>query len=189
MDNMGGSLTRLNNVYTHGIELRMILLHIESLPRQVTKGQLLGFINSVPGMERQRVGRIDLRADAAIIEIPVDWQVRLVQALDGRTLGQRRVRVWAESRENTADPEGDHFTHMARLLEMEIALVRSNAQAEIGFLQEVRRMNVAMTRARRKLLVIGDSVTLCADPFYSRMIEYFETLGAYRTVWEEEDVA
>jgi len=68
-----------------------------------------------------------------------------------------------------------------------ISLVRSNPRAEIGFLQDVRRMNVAMTRARRKLLVVGDSATLSADPFYRRMIEYFDALGAYRTVWEEGD--
>ena len=69
-----------------------------------------------------------------------------------------------------------------------ISLVRSNARGEIGFLQEVRRMNVAMTRARRKLLVVGDSATLSTDPFYRRMIDTFETLGAYRTVWEEDDM-
>ena len=67
-----------------------------------------------------------------------------------------------------------------------ISLVRSNARGEIGFLKDVRRMNVAMTRARRKLLVVGDSATLSADPFYVRMLEYFEGLGAYRTVWEED---
>ena len=67
-----------------------------------------------------------------------------------------------------------------------ISLVRSNPQAEIGFLQDVRRMNVAMTRARRMLLVVGDSATLSAHPFYRRMIEYFDALGAYRTVWEED---
>ena len=66
-----------------------------------------------------------------------------------------------------------------------ISLVRSNPKGEIGFLGDVRRMNVAMTRARRKLLVIGDSATLAGHPFYRRMIEYFEGLGAYRTVWEE----
>jgi len=68
-----------------------------------------------------------------------------------------------------------------------ISLVRSNPQAEIGFLQDVRRMNVAMTRARRKLLIVGDSATLSAHPFYRRMIEYFDALGAYRTIWEEPD--
>ncbi|MGA2030641.1 MAG: AAA domain-containing protein [Thermoguttaceae bacterium] len=67
-----------------------------------------------------------------------------------------------------------------------ISLVRSNPRCEIGFLADVRRMNVALTRARRKLLVIGDSATLAAHPFYQAMIEYFESLGSYHTVWEEE---
>ncbi|HUY88601.1 MAG TPA: AAA domain-containing protein [Pirellulales bacterium] len=66
-----------------------------------------------------------------------------------------------------------------------ISLVRSNPAGEIGFLSDVRRTNVALTRARRKLLVVGDSATLAADPFYQRLFEYFEGLGAYRTVWEE----
>lgn len=69
-----------------------------------------------------------------------------------------------------------------------ISLVRSNPTGEIGFLSDVRRMNVALTRARRKLLVIGDSATLASDPFYQRLLEYFEGLGAYKTVWEEPDV-
>ncbi|HVA51106.1 MAG TPA: AAA domain-containing protein [Pirellulales bacterium] len=66
-----------------------------------------------------------------------------------------------------------------------MSLVRSNPAGEIGFLTDVRRMNVALTRARRKLLVIGDSATLSSDPFYRRLFDYFETVGAYRTVWEE----
>ena len=66
-----------------------------------------------------------------------------------------------------------------------ISLVRSNAPGEIGFLADMRRMNVALTRARRKLIVIGDSATLAGHPFYQRLLEYFELHGAYRTVWEE----
>lgn len=66
-----------------------------------------------------------------------------------------------------------------------ISLVRSNPRGEIGFLGDVRRMNVALTRARRKLLVIGDSATLSSEPFYQRLIEHFESLGAYHSVWEE----
>jgi superfamily I DNA and/or RNA helicase len=45
---------------------------------------------------------------------------------------------------------------------------------------------VALTRARRKLLVIGDSATLSTLPFYQRLFGYFESVGGYRTVWEEE---
>jgi superfamily I DNA and/or RNA helicase len=66
-----------------------------------------------------------------------------------------------------------------------ISLVRSNANGEIGFLADTRRMNVALTRARRKLIVIGDSATIGGHPFYSRLLDYFQSHDAYRTVWEE----
>ncbi len=66
-----------------------------------------------------------------------------------------------------------------------VSLVRSNNEGEIGFLADTRRTNVALTRARRKLLVIGDSATLANDPFYQRMLTYFEDIGASSSVWEE----
>ena len=47
-----------------------------------------------------------------------------------------------------------------------ISLVRSNDDQEIGFLKDIRRMNVAMTRARKKLIIIGDGSTIAAHPFY-----------------------
>ena len=46
-------------------------------------------------------------------------------------------------------------------------------------------MNVALTRARRLLLVTSDSATLACHTFYQRLLEYFEAIGAYHTVWEE----
>ena len=67
-----------------------------------------------------------------------------------------------------------------------ISLVRSNAERQIGFLEDTRRMNVALTRARRKLIVIGDSATIGGHPFYQRLLEWFEEHGAYGTVWEED---
>ncbi|HEY0981099.1 AAA domain-containing protein [Schlesneria sp.] len=65
-----------------------------------------------------------------------------------------------------------------------ISLVRSNLKGEIGFLNDTRRMNVALTRARRKLIVFGDSATLANHEFYLRLLEYFEQQNAYGTVWE-----
>lgn len=65
-----------------------------------------------------------------------------------------------------------------------LTMVRSNDRGEIGFLGDTRRTNVAITRARRKLIVVGDSATLGNHPFYAAMLEYFEQAGAYRTVWE-----
>ena len=66
-----------------------------------------------------------------------------------------------------------------------ISLVRSNPEGEIGFLADARRMNVALTRARRKLIVIGDSATVGGNDFFTELLEYFEFIGAYHTVWEE----
>jgi predicted DNA helicase len=65
-----------------------------------------------------------------------------------------------------------------------ISLVRSNAKHEIGFLQDYRRMNVAMTRARMVLVVVGDSATIGHNKFYQQFLDYCAAHGAYRTAWE-----
>jgi superfamily I DNA and/or RNA helicase len=65
-----------------------------------------------------------------------------------------------------------------------ISLVRSNGKGELGFLTDTRRLNVALTRARRKLIVIGDSATLASHMFFQQLLEHFELYSAYRTVWE-----
>jgi ATP-dependent RNA/DNA helicase IGHMBP2 len=65
-----------------------------------------------------------------------------------------------------------------------ISLVRSNDIHEIGFLSDLRRMNVAITRAKKKLVVIGDSATIGAHPFYKSFLEYCEKHGLYRSGWE-----
>lgn len=65
-----------------------------------------------------------------------------------------------------------------------ISLVRSNERNEIGFLKDLRRMNVALTRARKKLVVVGDSATLGSHPFYERWIQYVEATEAYHSAWE-----
>lgn len=65
-----------------------------------------------------------------------------------------------------------------------ISLVRSNDKSEIGFLKDYRRMNVAMTRARQKLVIVGDSATIGKDNFYKSFLDYCDKHGAYRTAWE-----
>ena len=67
-----------------------------------------------------------------------------------------------------------------------ISLVRSNSESKIGFLSDYRRMNVALTRAKEKLYVIGDSSTIGNDHFYGQFLEYMESNNAYRSVWEFE---
>lgn len=66
-----------------------------------------------------------------------------------------------------------------------LSFVRSNSEGEIGFLADTRRTNVALTRARRKLLMIGDSATLAHHEFYQRMLSHFDAIGATSSVWEE----
>lgn len=65
-----------------------------------------------------------------------------------------------------------------------VSLVRSNLLGEMGFLADTRRMNVAMTRARRKLIVVGDSATLSSIRFYRDFIAYAEAVGGAKTAWE-----
>ena len=69
-----------------------------------------------------------------------------------------------------------------------ISLVRSNEMGEIGFLSDIRRMNVAMTRARKKLVIVGDSATLSQHPFYKDFVSYTESINAYKSTWELMDV-
>ena len=57
-----------------------------------------------------------------------------------------------------------------------ISLVRSNDEGQIGFLRDLRRMNVAITRARMKLIILGDQETLTRHPFYRKLWEYVEGL-------------
>ena len=67
-----------------------------------------------------------------------------------------------------------------------LSLVRSNDDGDIGFLKDYRRMNVAITRAKEQLYVIGDSATIGGDAFYNSFLTYIESHGSYRTVWEFE---
>ncbi|WP_375585727.1 AAA domain-containing protein [Cyclobacterium xiamenense] len=70
---------------------------------------------------------------------------------------------------------------------MLISLTRSNPQGEIGFLKDTRRMNVALTRAKRKLIVLGDSATIGTHPFYQAFLDYVQANDCYHSVYEYWD--
>ena len=65
-----------------------------------------------------------------------------------------------------------------------ISFVRSNDKSEVGFLGDIRRTNVAMTRAKKKLIMVGDSATLGAHPFYLALIEHVQERGFYKSAFE-----
>jgi len=65
-----------------------------------------------------------------------------------------------------------------------VSLVRSNPAGELGFVADIRRINVALTRARKKLIVVGDSATIARHPFHEGLVKYAERAGAWRSAWD-----
>ena len=65
-----------------------------------------------------------------------------------------------------------------------VSLVRSNSSGELGFVADIRRINVALTRARKKLIVIGDSATIARHPFHAGLVKYAESIGAWKSAWD-----
>lgn len=90
----------------------------------------------------------------------------------------RRSRILRQVRELITVNTIDGFQGQERDV-IVISLVRSNDDGQIGFLRDLRRMNVAMTRARMKLIIIGNSVTLGANPFYRRLYDYIKSRNDY----------
>jgi ATP-dependent RNA/DNA helicase IGHMBP2 len=115
-------------------------------------------------------------ADVGIIS-PYKAQVTLLQDVlkDGTAAGLMSGRLSINTVDSFQGQERDVIY---------ISLVRSNEKGEIGFLSDTRRMNVAMTRARKKLVIIGDSATICSHPFYNQFIDYVNEIGAYRSAYE-----
>jgi ATP-dependent RNA/DNA helicase IGHMBP2 len=96
----------------------MPMIHLEPVPRGVRVSDLLAFLQAAGGLDRKRVGRIEVRGGRATVEVPEGWQFRLARDLDGQSLGNRPVRVWAE-RAAVGGGQEDHFQRLARLLDWE----------------------------------------------------------------------
>jgi len=122
---------------------------------------LQAFMDSLPDGDRPSIGIIS----------PYKAQVHCLK----RMLAEAEIKVSV----NTVDA----FQGQERDV-IYISTVRSNDQGIIGFLSDYRRMNVALTRARKKLVVNGDSATLGGQQFYQEFLNYAEQKEAYRSAWE-----
>ena len=120
--------------------------------------ELQAYINKIGG---ERI--LDERIDFGIIS-PYKAQV---QYLRSKIKGNEALRPYRHLfTVNTVDG----FQGQERDVVF-ISLVRANEEGQIGFLRDLRRMNVAMTRARMKLVILGDATTLGKHPFYRKLIE------------------
>lgn len=109
----------------------------------------------------------------AIISPYREQVVHLQEVIDPETWPQLHLSI------NTIDS----FQGQERDL-VYLSLVRSNESGTIGFLGDYRRMNVAMTRAKLKLVMIGDSATLGGHSFYQELLDYSESVSGYFSAWE-----
>ncbi len=115
---------------------------------------------------KQRV--LDERLDVGIIS-PYRAQVQLMRRM------VRKDEFFKPYRQLISVNTVDGFQGQERDIVI-ISLVRANDDGQIGFLKDLRRMNVAITRAKMKLIIIGDSSTMTHHPFYKRLYEYIDNL-------------
>lgn len=120
----------------------------------------------------------NVHADQSIgIIAPYKAQVEVIRELINQDA------TFDEVRENISVNSVDAFQGQERDV-IYISLTRSNDKNEIGFLKEYRRMNVAMTRAKTKLVIFGDSGTLGKDSFYNAVVDYAQEIGGYKSAFE-----
>ena len=146
---VGESFGRVNK-----LEAELTLQHLELYLKRIGKQRIL-----------------DEKIDVGIIS-PYRAQVQLLRRLI------RKREFFRPYRHLISVNTVDGFQGQERDIII-ISLVRSNDEGQIGFLRDLRRMNVAITRARMKLIILGSVETLTRHPFYRRLNEYVESLQDY----------
>lgn len=136
--------------------------------------QLRDYIDKI-GKERV----LDERIDFGVIS-PYKAQVQYLRQLI------RRDAFFRPLREQITIHTVDGFQGQERDVIL-ISLVRTNEQGRIGFLNDLRRMNVAITRARMKLLILGDSATIARHPFYAALYDYIQQWGKITRIQPETE--
>ncbi|MBP5560504.1 MAG: AAA family ATPase [Muribaculaceae bacterium] len=137
---------------------------------RINRGEAVLTIATLEGLV-DRIGRhhfMEERLDVGIIS-PYRAQVKYLRQLLKRNAALRplRSRITVNTVDGFQGQERDIIV---------VSLVRSNEQGQIGFLRDLRRMNVAMTRARMKLIVLGNADTLRRHAFYRRLHDYIQSL-------------
>jgi superfamily I DNA and/or RNA helicase len=132
-----------------------------------------GHAARVAAEARRLLGRGLAPGDLAVIT-PYDAQVRLLRDL---LAAERDAGVEIGTVDGFQGREKEAVI---------VELTRSNDDGDLGFLADVRRMNVALTRARRFLLVVGDGATLGAHPYYRAFLDSVDARGALRSAWSDD---
>ena len=101
---------------------------------------------------------------------PYRGQVRIIRRM------VRTQRFLSPLRRNISIHTIDGFQGQERDVII-ISMVRDNADHNIGFLRDLRRMNVAITRARMKLIIVGNASTLSRHPFFDQLLQHFQSHG------------
>jgi len=146
-----GDLAPGGTSYSNAPEAQLTLLALQAYFEMIGKERILS--------ERLDVGIIS----------PYRAQVQLIRRL------LRKQEFFKPFRQLITVNTVDGFQGQERDIIL-ISLVRQNEEGQIGFLRELRRMNVAITRARMKLIILGDRRTLCRHPFYRKLWQYVAAL-------------
>ena len=145
-----------------------------------TAGSGLNEANGSNGMSLQNEGELSIALKLIASENLDPLKTAFISPYAGQVAAAKEL-LPKEMRISTIDSFQGQEQHTIIL-----SLVRSNDEGDIGFLKDYRRMNVAITRAKEHLFVIGDSATIGGDAFYHSFLTYIESKGCYRTVWEFE---
>jgi ATP-dependent RNA/DNA helicase IGHMBP2 len=145
-----------------------------------TAGSGYNEIRGSDGTSLQNEGELNIVQKLLETEITDPLKVALISPYAGQVAAAKEL-FSKEMRISTIDSFQGQEKEIIIL-----SLVRSNDDGDIGFLKDYRRMNVAVTRAKEQLFIIGDSATIGADAFYNAFLNYIEKEGSYRTVWEFE---
>ena len=81
----------------------MAFLHLEALPPRTTKGTILRLVVQLGGLDKNRVGAIEIRGRAATVEVPDAWAHRIAKAIDGTSLATKLIRAWCETGDDCDD--------------------------------------------------------------------------------------